>query len=75
MTRAAHNHQFAIRPGFGEFPCCHEWTRKIETALYHEAGDAGESICFPQQDAVFEPGVVSEVVRYDARTRHPKFRL
>ena len=41
MARPAHDHEFAGRPGMGEFPRRGEQGAKIEAAMYHHARDRG----------------------------------
>ena len=59
----------------GEFPRGHERAAEVEATLHHDPGDAGQGAGFAQQDAVFEPGVVAEVMRHDACPGHPEVGL
>ena len=69
MAGAVNDHEFAVRPGLGQFPRGNEWGRKIEAAVYEDAGDTSQRACLLQQNAVFEPGPVQEKMRYNTRER------
>lgn len=70
MAGAVHNHEFGVRPSLGKFPCGDERRSKIDPALDHNTRNAGQGAGLAQYDPIFEPCVVVEIVRHDARERH-----
>ena len=42
MTRAIHDHQFAVWPSPGKFPCSDEWTSKVKASMDQDSRNVGQ---------------------------------
>src|SRR5262245_20132979 len=62
MASATHNHQFAVWPRLGKFPCRDEWTAKVKSSMDQDAGNVCERTRMSHQHPLFKPGVVVKIV-------------
>ena len=47
MTSVVHNHEFAVWPSLGQFPCGDERSTKIKATMDHDPGDTSQGAGFP----------------------------
>ncbi len=75
MARATYDHQFAMWPRLGKFPCSDEWTAKVKSSVDQDAGNVCERTRVAQQDPLFKPCVVTKIVCHETRKRELKCGL
>ena len=75
MTHVAEHDQLGGRPGASECPGVPDRRLEIEQPLHEYAGDIGEQVCLAEQRPILQEGVVSDVVRNEARERQREVRV
>ena len=75
MSCCTDNNEFAAWPVVREPPWCDERCGQVQAAMDQDAGNAGKTFCFPQENAILKPAVVTPIVGHKTSEAQPECGL